>query len=297
MPFFWLRSVHYLCAFAVYHYLVVTIQGSSTHNGCSLLYSSLRARSGQKLLVDLFCYPVLGMLNTDLLLLVLLSRQMQALHKPAVPEHSLLYQLHKQRTALPLCWKGVQEGDLSGHVWMWTGMHAFIIDICTHLSAKVTKGRASTTYVYVHTYIRMYIYIHVYSLLYVWYFHIHSWNCVRLCWIAVTTWGPDYVILYVYVCTYTYSTLVNVDSQCFEFCLQLTPEGMRFVGGAFPVLNTIILDDIQMLSDEMMVAFVSQCQTLRHVSMKGGSLLTDKAMKVMVLQSRKLKSIKLESEW
>ena len=96
-----------------------------------------------------------------------------------------------------------------------------------------------------------------------------------------------------YVRTYV-RTYIAVDTS---FPLQLTPEGMRFVGGAFPVLNTIILDDIPALSDEMMVTFVSQCQTLRHVSMKGGSLLTDKAMKVIVLQSRKLKSIKLESEW
>lgn len=95
-----------------------------------------------------------------------------------------------------------------------------------------------------------------------------------------------------YVCTFT-----AVGSQCLELPLQLTPEGMGFVGSAFPVLNTIILDDIQALSDEMMIAFVSHCQTLRHVSMKGGSLLTDKAMKRMVLQSRKLKSIKLESGW
>ena len=101
--------------------------------------------------------------------------------------------------------------------------------------------------------------------------------------------------MHTYVCTYI-CTYVAVDSHM-SFPLQLTPEGMRFVGGAFPVLNTIILDDIPALSDEVMVAFVSQCQTLRHVSMKGGSLLTDKAMKVIVLQSRKLKSIKLESEW
>ena len=71
---------------------------------------------------------------------------------------------------------------------------------------------------------------------------------------------------------------------------------MRFIGGAFPVLNTIILDDISQLSDEMIVAFVSHCHTLRHVSIRGGSMLSDKAVKALVIQSKKLKVFILESK-
>ena len=71
---------------------------------------------------------------------------------------------------------------------------------------------------------------------------------------------------------------------------------MRFIGGAFPVLNTIVLDDIPLINDDMVIAFVSQCQTLRRVTLRGGSLITDKAVKLLALQSRKLKSIQIESE-
>ena len=71
---------------------------------------------------------------------------------------------------------------------------------------------------------------------------------------------------------------------------------MRFIGGAFPVLNTIVLDDIPLMTDEMIIAFISQCQTLRHVTIRGGSLITDKAVKLLALQSRKLKCIQMESE-
>jgi F-box/leucine-rich repeat protein 13 len=78
-------------------------------------------------------------------------------------------------------------------------------------------------------------------------------------------------------------------------CEQLTPECMRFIGGAFPVLNTIVLDDIPLINDEMVIAFVSQCQTLRRITFRGGSLITDKAVKLLALQSRKLKSIQIEN--
>ena len=62
------------------------------------------------------------------------------------------------------------------------------------------------------------------------------------------------------------------------------------------MLNVLHLNELPDLDDEIILALVNQCATLRHLSILGGSCITDHSMKRLAIQSKKLRSIKLESK-
>lgn len=80
-------------------------------------------------------------------------------------------------------------------------------------------------------------------------------------------------------------------------CTTLSAEGMLFIGKGCPILNTLLLDDIPDCDDSMVLKLVAQCHTLRHISFMGSSKLTDRAFKYLAMENRKLRSIKIESEF
>lgn len=71
---------------------------------------------------------------------------------------------------------------------------------------------------------------------------------------------------------------------------------MKYIARGCPVLNVLHLNDMPDLDDELILALVSQCATLRHLSILGGSCITDHSMKRLAIQSKKLRSIKIESK-
>lgn len=79
-------------------------------------------------------------------------------------------------------------------------------------------------------------------------------------------------------------------------CVQLSAEGMNYIGRGCPLLNTLLLDDIPECDDMMVLKLMSQCHSLQHISFMGVSKLSDRAFKHLVLESRKLKSLKIESK-
>lgn len=62
------------------------------------------------------------------------------------------------------------------------------------------------------------------------------------------------------------------------------------------MLNTLNLDDIPDLDDDLILALVNNCTTLRQISILGGSCITDHSVKRLAIQSKKLRSIKIESK-
>ena len=71
---------------------------------------------------------------------------------------------------------------------------------------------------------------------------------------------------------------------------------MKYIGRGCPVLNILNLDDIPDLDDDLILALVNHCTTLRHLSILGGSCITDHSVKRLAIQSKKLRSIKIESK-
>ena len=62
------------------------------------------------------------------------------------------------------------------------------------------------------------------------------------------------------------------------------------------MINILNLDDIPDLDDDLILALVNHCTTLRHLSILGGSCITDHSVKRLAIQSKKLRSIKIESK-
>ena len=77
---------------------------------------------------------------------------------------------------------------------------------------------------------------------------------------------------------------------------QLTAECMKYIARGCPVLNVLYLNELPDLDDEIILALVNQCTTLRHLSLLGGSCITDHSVKRLAIQSKKLRSIKIESK-
>ena len=71
---------------------------------------------------------------------------------------------------------------------------------------------------------------------------------------------------------------------------------MKYVARGCPVLNVLHLNEMPDLDDEIILALVNQCTTLRHLSILSGSCITDHSMKRLAIQSKKLRSIKIESK-
>ena len=80
-------------------------------------------------------------------------------------------------------------------------------------------------------------------------------------------------------------------------CTSLSAEGLFFIGKGCPILNTLLMDDIPECDDSMVLKLVAHCHTLRHISFMGSSKLTDRAFKYLAMENRKLRSIKIESEF
>ncbi len=79
-------------------------------------------------------------------------------------------------------------------------------------------------------------------------------------------------------------------------CTQLTADGFGYIGKGCSILNTLLLDDIPNLEDSMILKLASYCKTLRHISIMGGSKLTDKAFIFLAMENRRLRCIKIESK-
>ncbi|XP_065910506.1 F-box and leucine-rich repeat protein 13-like isoform X2 [Dysidea avara] len=86
--------------------------------------------------------------------------------------------------------------------------------------------------------------------------------------------------------------LVHLD---LSGCTQLTADCMKYIGRGCPVINILNLDDIPDLDDDLILALVNHCTTLRHLSILGGSCITDHSVKRLAIQSKKLRSIKIEN--
>ena len=71
---------------------------------------------------------------------------------------------------------------------------------------------------------------------------------------------------------------------------------MKYIARGCPVLNVLHLNEMPDLDDENILALVNQCTTLRHLSILGGSCITDHSVKRLAIQSKKLRSIKIESK-
>lgn len=80
-------------------------------------------------------------------------------------------------------------------------------------------------------------------------------------------------------------------------CIQLSAEGLGYIGRGCSILSTLLLDDIPDCNDAMILKLVAHCRTLKHISFLGGSKLTDKGFKYLAIENKKLRTIKIESEF
>lgn len=80
-------------------------------------------------------------------------------------------------------------------------------------------------------------------------------------------------------------------------CTQLSAEGLGYIGKGCPILHTLLLDNIPECNDSMILMLAGHCRSLRHISFLGGSKVGDRALKFLAKQNKKLRVVKIESEF